>query len=341
MMKKLLIALWCTLPILMLAENNDPPVELGKVKWQRNFQAGLIQASLDEKPIFLLFQEVPGCGTCQRYGQQVLSHPLIVEAIETLFVPVVIYNNKGGADKKVLQYYGEPSWNNPVVRIVNAQKQDLIPRVNGRYTPQAVVQAMVHALTVARQPIPNYLQLLDEELSSQSNGAETAYLSMYCFWTGEKELGQINGVIATQPGFMHNQEVVQVTYDPDRIGLAELIQQAAKAQCADQVFADTPALLKTAGQVKEKSALRKTGKFRLDGEPKYYLSQTVYQHLPMTSLQAVKANSMVGQQKDPEVYLSPRQIALVKKIRQEPNKPWPNLINVDLDQAWRKIEQLK
>ena len=69
------------------------PIELGKVDWLRDMDLAQKQAKEDNKPIFLLFQEVPGCSTCQRYGKQVLSHPLIVEAIETCFVPLAIHNN--------------------------------------------------------------------------------------------------------------------------------------------------------------------------------------------------------------------------------------------------------
>ncbi|MBL0082871.1 MAG: hypothetical protein IPP37_10780 [Saprospiraceae bacterium] len=47
------------------------------------------------------------------------SHPLIVEAIFTYFIPVAIFNNKNGHDADVLAAYKEPAWNNPVIRIVN------------------------------------------------------------------------------------------------------------------------------------------------------------------------------------------------------------------------------
>ena len=84
------------------------PVELGDVRWGRDFDAALRQAEAKGKPVFLLFQEVPGCATCRNYGQNVLTHPLIVEAIEELFVPVAIYNNKDGKDAAVLKRYREP-----------------------------------------------------------------------------------------------------------------------------------------------------------------------------------------------------------------------------------------
>ena len=147
-----------------LQASNGNPVELGEVNWLRDFGEGLTVSATSKKPVFLLFQEVPGCSTCRNYGQDVLSHPLIVEAIETLFVPVAVFNNKGGADAKVLKYFGEPSWNNPVIRIVNHQKKDLIQRVNGNYSKLGIVQAMRLALQVENLAVPAYLSLLEDEL---------------------------------------------------------------------------------------------------------------------------------------------------------------------------------
>lgn len=36
------------------------PVELGKVNWDRKLEPSLEKAAKDGKPVFLLFQEIPG-----------------------------------------------------------------------------------------------------------------------------------------------------------------------------------------------------------------------------------------------------------------------------------------
>ena len=100
--------------------------ELGKVAWYRDFDQALAQSSKQNKPVFILFQEVPGCSTCRNYGKGVLSHSVIVEIIEEYFIPLAIFNNNGGKDSEVLKRYDEPSWNNPVVRIVDAKGENLI-----------------------------------------------------------------------------------------------------------------------------------------------------------------------------------------------------------------------
>ena len=82
--------------ILSTANIDGNPEELGKVNWIRDYDQALEQSKTQDKPVFILFQEVPGCSTCKNYGNNVLSHPFIVEAIEDNFIPLVIYNNKGG-----------------------------------------------------------------------------------------------------------------------------------------------------------------------------------------------------------------------------------------------------
>lgn len=316
---------------------NHQPDELGTVNWLRNFDAGLAKAREDKKPVFLLFQEVPGCATCRNYGHNVLSHPLIAEAIETLFVPVAIYNNKGGADAKVLKYYSEPTWNNPVVRIVGADKKDIVKRIGGNYSKLAVVAAMSEALTAHELPVPKYLQLLYQELASEKSGTEKATFSMYCFWTGEKKLGNMDGVVETQPGFMNGKEVVEVEYDPELINFETLLRKANKTGCAGHVFADNAEQLEKTEAIVGKSSTSEKGDFRLDREPKYYLSKSVYKYVPMTQLQAARANSLVGNGQLPNEVLSPRQIALVAAIRADKKSKRKSAINVDIQKAWEEL----
>lgn len=41
-------------------ERVTQPVELGQVRWQRDFEAALAESKKTEKPVLILFQEVPG-----------------------------------------------------------------------------------------------------------------------------------------------------------------------------------------------------------------------------------------------------------------------------------------
>ena len=120
-----LLSLLLLIPFFLLAqERTSPqkqPIQLGKIAWYRDFDQAKTLAEKEGKAIFILFQEVPGCTTCRSYGKNVLSNPALISTIENDFIPLAIFNNKGGKDIKTLDVYKEPTWNNPVVRIVNAE----------------------------------------------------------------------------------------------------------------------------------------------------------------------------------------------------------------------------
>ena len=200
------------------------PRELGDIEWLRDFDAAVAAAKKQQKPILILFDEVPGCPTCIRYGEVVLSHPLIVEAVETEFVPLAIYNNLGGPDRKVLKAFREPSWNNPVVRFIDAGGTALAPRLAGDYSRRGLVDRIAQALHKSGRPLPGYLSVLQEELKPAAR--QTAHFSMGCFWSGEVCLGAIEGVLSSRTGFGGGRERVEVTYDPARIDRSTLLRRA-------------------------------------------------------------------------------------------------------------------
>lgn len=108
------------------------PVELGLlIDW--NYASDLesvIQKSKEEKkPILILFQEIPGCSGCQQYGKNVLSSKVIYEIITNNFIPIAIYNNRGGKDKEILDRFKEQSWNYPVLRIVDDSLKDIVHKL--------------------------------------------------------------------------------------------------------------------------------------------------------------------------------------------------------------------
>ena len=293
------------------------PPELGKVNWLRDLAAGKAEAEKSGKPLLILFQEVPGCSNCTRFGNNTLSHPLIVEAIETYFVPVCIYNNKGGKDGEALKKFEEPAWNNPVVRIVRADYSDVVLRMPDFTSSYQIVNGMRRALDLTGTVAPRYLELLEEELSAREAGLETATFTMYCFWSGEGTFGAIAGVVETEPGFQDGREVVRVQFSPAVVKKEDLEKLT---------------------QPKGIQACSKNEGFRSDREPKYYLAQTDYKFVPMTSLQACRANSLAGKGQSPDEVLSPRQLDLLKKIKADPKKEWKNMIGrTDLGKAWEEI----
>ncbi len=211
------------------------PVEVGTVKWGRDLDAAYSSSRSSNKPVLVLFQEVPGCSGCQKFGREVLSHPLLVEAIEDLFEPVVVYNNRSaGTDAELLKRFKEPAWNYQVIRFLNASGQDIVPRKDKIWTVSAVAARMAEALQAAKRPVPKYLQTL-APVPDKANASQVAF-AMYCFWTGERHLGKIDGVVATEAGFLDGHEVTLVTYDKSRLPLESLAKKAAQVKCADKVY---------------------------------------------------------------------------------------------------------
>jgi hypothetical protein len=268
------------------------PRELGDIRFGRDLAQAIAEAKRSDKPILILFDEVPGCATCTTYGDSVLRQPLLVEAAETLFVPVAIYNNLGGKDREALDSFREPTWNNPVVRIVDAEKNMLAPRVNGDYTAAGLARAMVTALERAKKDVPEYLALFAAESEAEARGTERAVFWMYCFWSGEACLGGIDGVVATRTGFFEGHEVVEVELDPTKITAAAL----ADRKCGELI--------------RKKAIIRPSEK-----DDKYNLKATPYRNVPLTPLQATRVNALIASGGDPVRVLSPRQRAVLESSR--------------------------
>jgi len=301
-----LALLLCLFPVLMRAQSN--PVELGDVHWLRSFDEAQVKSKKEGKPILIVFQEIPGCQTCQRYGSEVLTHPLLVEGIETYFIPLAIHNNKSGPDAEVLKRFNEPAWNNPVVRVVDSNGSDLAPRLSGNYSPAGLSALITNVLIRQKGKAPDYLQLLTDELSAQQRGTATATYSMYCFWTGEALFGKINGVVKTTAGYQGGKEVVTVEYDPTFISKAALDKIAQNQKCN----------------------VSNDGNVRPDSTPKYYLSNSAYKVIPMTELQKCRVNSAIAEGQDPTIFISQKQLAFLKTSS-------TNLVNVSFTEAWKKV----
>jgi len=316
---------WTTIP--------QQEEELGHVKWLRSYSHAQDHAKKENKPIFILFQEVPGCSTCKNYGNNLLTHPHIVEAIETYFIPLAIHNNKGGKDAEVLRKFGEPSWNNPVARIIDANSEkDITKRLNGQYDMESLIGTISKGILASNNLIPEYLNILQQEYSAKD--LRETYLSMYCFWSGEKNLGKLDGVLSTQAGFMNGAEVVKVKYNADILEEENLISYAANKKCADGVFTNDRRELSAAKKLNIKT--KKEGKFRPDNQPKYYTYNSDYKYVPMTNLQALKVNSALSNRLSPDEYLSPRQLELLKLIREKKGNV-KSVIDEDFALSWNGV----
>jgi Thioredoxin-like len=288
--------------------------ELGDVRWFRLLADAKAKARAENKPILLLFQEVPGCMTCVNYGQNVLSDPLLVEAIEGFFVPVVIFNNHKGPDEEALRSFHETAWNNPVVRFLSPDGDDLNLRVSNTYDAISLHAAMMRAIKATGGVVPTYLRVVGDDLTVQCGGARKLTFETPCFWSGETSLAQHPGILTTDAGWIAGEEVVEVQYDPARVSEDEL-----KAFAAQEGFARSD-----------------EAEFRLDKEPQFYLRKTDYRYLPLSPVQRTKLNFALPYRQSPEAYLSPRQLEALKSgtLKASENA---ELYREDIDRSWGRL----
>ncbi len=299
---------WC-----FLMAENQKSIEVGEVKWNRNWDQAFKISAEKNKPILTLFQEVPGCSGCQKFGKNVLSHPLLVEAIETEFVPVLVYNNRSGKDAGILKKYREPSWNFQVIRFFDSSGKDIIPRRDRIWTIGGVAKRMCQTLEESKKEVPFYLQNLSQEYDNP-NIKEVAF-AMYCFWTGEMELGAIDGVIKTEAGFFDGREVTRVWFDSKTISLAKLIARAAGVKCANKVYVSSKedvASTTTRLQVQhfDIESYRKAP----FADQKRQIQGTAFMKLNLTLMQLCKINAFARKNMEKAwTYLSPTQQRKLKK----------------------------
>jgi len=288
-MQKLAAALsLLTFPLLA---QDEPPIEFGAVDWLRDVDAAFAKSKDTNKPVFLLFQEVPGCSTCTGFGRDVLSHPLLQEAIEDAFVPVLVRNNVDGEEGKVRERFEEPPWNNPVVRFVDATGKDLIPRKDGVWDANGIAQRMVATLQKAKRPVPGYLTIALQESAKKT---ATAVFQMHCYWEGEALLGALDGVVKTTSAWKDGAEVVEVVFLPEVIS-AKALRAKAEAKSCRAVDADGLKVAKASDQ-------------------QHSLGGTVFEKLKLTPMQRTKVHAALTQKRDAMEWLTPSQRARVKEL---------------------------
>ncbi len=295
--------------------SQSQPEELGKVTWLRSYDKAIEQAQKQNKPIYILFQEIPGCSTCKNFGNNVMKNQLIVEMIETYFIPLAIHNNKSGDDATILKKYNEAAWNNPVSHIVDKNGKDLITKLSGAYSEAAVITFIRKGIEADKKLVPKYIQLIEEEYTAIK---KEVVLEMYCFWSGEMNIARQKGIIKTEPGFSNGREVVKVTFDESATDEMSIIKEASKSKNADAVHTNQKNLSQNLKS--QNIVVKNIDDFRLDNDIHFYLKKSIYANIYMTPMQATKANSLIGQGLDPNELFSPWQLLLLERVKAKKEK---------------------
>jgi hypothetical protein len=234
-----------------------------------------------------------------------------VKTIADEFVAVAVANNIKGMDSEVLAKFKEPAWNNPVVRLLDAEEKDIVPRQED-YTAHVLLKRMIATLEKNKRPVPKELSAA---ASGQAIKPETAVFAMHCYWVGEAKLGLLDGVVGTRIGELHKAEVVEVTFDSTIIDYATLVKQAMKLECAHRVFARTDEQFKVAEKLVGKKATRTDDAIDVNTQQQYHLAKLhLYHYLPLSPWQATKVNAMIAHDRLPDEFLDADQLELKKRF---------------------------
>ena len=75
----------------------------------------------------------------------------------------MVYNNQPGKDAQLLKRFKEPSWNYQVVRFLDHEAKDIIPRKDRINTVPGIASRMIEALEKKKRPVPKELKALAKD----------------------------------------------------------------------------------------------------------------------------------------------------------------------------------
>ena len=172
---------------------------------------------------------------------------------------------------------------------------------------------MIASLEASRRPIPQYLRLAVDEYAAKPR--QTATFAVRCYWEGERDLGKLDGVLASRTGVIGHDEVVEVEYDPALMSYPELVAKAQRLSCFRKVYARNPHQEREAAALVAGVVARSDAPVDTSTQQQFHLSMhPEYHYLPLTALQATRINAALFAHDDPEQFLSPAQHRLKDRM---------------------------
>jgi hypothetical protein len=208
---------------------------------------------------------------------------------------------------------------------------------------------MIRALEAGLRPVPRYLQIVSEE---ESGRIETAAFGVADDQDksddparGEAEFPALSGVISTRSGMIDGCRVVEVSYDGQRLSFGCLVHFALKRKAGGVVYYRTNdervAAQVEIERVRDSASTRQySGMIQLDCDPKPALRRTPLRFVPLTGVQAARANrfARLGRFDEAVHLLSPRQgLILMKTMQKTTQKNLHDVIDVPILPAWISV----
>lgn len=328
------------------------------------------EANRREQPILCIEAEVPGSVAT---GETIFSHPLIVEAAESLFVTVRPTPEEPQDERS--RFFSNSACRTRV-RVLDEEGVDVISPCEHMSFAE-VVGAMVQGLESCKKYVPRYLSLLLEEKSGQLQALSKkrfrdiqgiALFGMYDSTGAEVELAGLDGVLSTRSGALTRQKVVQVTYDSRRLSYCTLVRYALRHAGVNVIYFETneervAAQLETrrieeciqkrqqeqqkngtSSELTHHTSIKVTeriGNIRANQFPKPALRESILRFVPLTDLQACKANRLIHLNRFNEAMhsLSPRQGLIAMQAIRCHRRAFQDVVDVPIEIAWKELSE--
>ena len=299
----------------------------------------------------------------KKFAKSVLSHPLIIEAIEDLFVSVCFSWEEcigGGPEehcfKKLIAGSVGDNYFLPTIAILGSQGEDIVSKSStsmeyltvGRFCT-VMIKSLLFFHQSELNPVPRYLKHLErqERVFDNKSGGK-AFFAMSNAHVGEAEFAECIGVIACKAALFGEKELVLVIYDEKLVSYSEIVRFAIGRGKTDIIYYVNDEEKEVANyQVINKSCTNKSDfeVARLTGSiggsiqvrtANYYISLTTFQFIPMTQYTMCRVNHALFQKDRDDAFslLSPRQGALLQYLRRNSDIPKSSIVDLDIYEGW-------
>lgn len=322
------------------------------------------------KPVLAIETRIPGDSDA---GTTIFSHPLVVEACQSLFISVVHSigeeeeeeQRRASMGKGAVLVQRAPSGKPCRTKLVFLDPRNgaflAEPLYGDKLTLACLAWTMVHVQEQwsSRSMVPKYLSLLCEEemgkvdmnLGSEKGPRQKDYHALFATEDSascEVEFACLDGVFATRAVFIAGRRGVEISYDSTRVAYCSLVRHALKRDMATVVYFKTNDEKRAAeveiARIEQSSVgLEKfEGGTTSDYIPKRALRKTPLRFVPMLDIQATRANRLVhlGRFDEAMHLLSPRQGAiLMHAMRVTGQKLCHEVIDVPITVAWVSMSE--
>jgi len=278
-----------------------------------------------------------------RRRNEILSHPLIVEAIESNFIPVAI--SPTAATRQNLLASPSDMETETAMLIIGTDNQRKTKGSSDEIWMKHFTEIILDALHQEGIPAPRYLELVNEEFNATER-RESTVITLHCFWSGEIELGTERGVVYTEPGYIGDREAMYLEFDNSTISYRDILKSSLDLNLINEAFPLNENQNAVAHSIMpdEKVVDSDTDAFvpaPKKANYKRYLSKSLYRFLPMTKKQAIMVNNALFLEEDPAELLSPRQLQMYRYIKRKKYIEWQNQVrSPDFLAGWQETTSL-